>query len=72
MTIRTYAAYTVSGAYKTHIPWTAIHVETGLKLSPELILVLLSGDEELPQSLSIVDEQLNVEDVCAVPVWLAC
>ena len=75
---------TVSGAYKTHIPWTVIQVETGLTFS-SLFSKIVAGahprlviDEELSHSfldkvhigltkaLSIVDEQLNVNDVCAM------
>ena len=76
---------TVSGAYETHIPWTVVQVETGLKFS-SLFSKIVAGahprlviDEELSYSfldkvhigltkdlLSIVDEQLNVDDVCAM------
>lgn len=76
---------TVSGAYKTHIPWTVVQVETGLTFS-QLFSKIVAGahprlviDEELSysflfkvhicltkDSLSIVDEQLNVDDVCAM------
>ena len=76
---------TVTGVYKTHIPWTVIQVETGLTFSL-LFSKIVAGahprlvvDEELSHSsldkvhigltkdsLSIVDEQLNVDNVCAV------
>eukprot|EP00731_Ephydatia_muelleri_P011108 Em0006g2a len=73
---------TVTGAYKTHIPWTVIQVETCLTFSL-LFSKIVAGahprlvvDEELSHSsldevhigltLSIVDEQLNVDDVCAM------
>ena len=73
---------TVTGAYKTHIPWTVIQVETCLTFSL-LFSKIVAGahprlvvDEELSHSsldevhigltLSSVDEQLNVDDVCAM------